>query len=92
MRRLIFAPSFDQELEDIGVHAEELFGEAVRHELIAEPLLATFPDMATDRHGYQTSLVGFVFRSNWIFFEHDAAEVRFLHIVDSKRDRRLISF
>jgi plasmid stabilization system protein ParE len=79
------------------VDVEERFGEAARYEFIADlmatcSLLASFPGMATDRHGYVTSLVGFVFRHNWIFFDHDPVEVRFLHIVDSRRDKGSIPF
>jgi hypothetical protein len=48
--------------------------------------------MATDRRGYDLSLVGFVFQLNWVFFDHDPVEVRFLHIVDSRRDKGSIPF
>jgi plasmid stabilization system protein ParE len=97
MRRIVFAPSFDREVEDIGVDVEEGFGEAARYEFITDlmatcSLLASFPGMATDRHGYDISLVGFVFQLNWVFFDHDPVEVRFLHIVDSRRDKGSIPF
>ena len=36
MRRIIFAPSFDQEAEDIGVYIEERFGEAARRDFVIE--------------------------------------------------------
>ena len=97
MRRIVFAPSFDREVEDIGVDIEEHFGDAARYEFIADlmatcTLLASFPSMATERHGYDTSLVGFVFQLNWIFFDQDTVEVNFLHIIDSRRDKGSIPF
>jgi plasmid stabilization system protein ParE len=54
MRRIVFAPPFDREVEDIGVDVEERFGEAARYEFIADlmatcSLLASFPGMATRR-------------------------------------------
>ena len=97
MRRIVFAPSFDREVEDIGVDIEERFGEAARHEFIADlmatcTLLASFPGMATGRHGYDNPLVGFVFQMNWILFDQDTDEVRFLHIVNSRREKGSIPF
>ena len=88
MRRISFAPSFDQEVEDIAVYIEQTFGEAARREFLADLmatcwLIALFPRMGKDDHGYRTPLAGFVFRMNWIFFDFDADEVRFMHIVDS---------
>ena len=35
--------------------------------------------MGKTNHNYPTSLAGFVFRLNWIFFEYDDEQVRFLH-------------
>ena len=34
MRRIIFAPSFDQEAEDIGVYIEERFGKSARRDFV----------------------------------------------------------
>jgi plasmid stabilization system protein ParE len=92
---MVFAPSFDQEVEDIGAYIEQHFGVAERHDFISELmatcwLIAGFPAMGKDDHGYATPLAGFVFRMNWIFFDYDPAEVRFLHIVDSRRGKDAI--
>ena len=94
MRRIVFAPSFDQEVEDIGVYIENGFGEGSRHDFITELmatcwLIAGFPRMGKSDHGYGTPLKGFVFRMNWIFFEYDPDEVRFMHIVDSGQGKEV---
>jgi len=44
--------------------------------------------MSTDSHRYRNSLAGFVFRTNWIFFDYDDQEVRFMHVVDGRRESR----
>jgi len=97
MRRILFAPSFDREVEAIGVAIEQRFGEQVRHNFVADlaricTLLAHLPNMGTAKHGYETKLVGFVFDQNWIFFDFDDWEVHFLHIMNAKRDKDRISF
>ena|ERR1039458_3087109 len=97
MRRIVFAPSFGRQIDDIGVYIEEQFGEGVRRGFIADiaatcSLIADFPGVGKTDHGYDTRLAGFVFRQNWIFFEYDDEEVRFLHVVDGRRDKSKISF
>jgi len=97
MRRIVFAPSFDQETEDIGVYIEERFGDRARQEFVDElartcARLASLPHIGTPNHGYETASVGFVFDQNWIFFDYDDQSVHFLHIVASKRDRPLRPF
>ncbi len=92
MRRAIFAPSFDHEVENIGVAIEERFGAAVRREFLVDlrqtcGLVVSFPGIGKGDHGYEAPLLGFVFRRNWIFFEYDADEVRFLHIRDGRMDK-----
>ena len=67
MRRIVFAPSFDREVEDIGIYIEERFGEGTRREFVAEladlyTTIASVPGIGTAHHGYDTSSVGFVFR------------------------------
>lgn len=51
MRRIVYAPSFDREVEDIAVYIEEQFGERVRREFIADLAklcqnVASFPALA----------------------------------------------
>jgi plasmid stabilization system protein ParE len=97
MRRAFFAPSFLQELEDILVQIEERFGETVRREIREElastcSLICRFPATGKRDHHYPTALAGFVFRVNWIFFDYDDEQVRFLHIVDGRRDKTSIAF
>jgi plasmid stabilization system protein ParE len=92
MRRIVFAPSFDQEAEDIGVYIEERFGERTRQEFVAElsktcERISGLPRMGKRNHGYETASVRFVFDQNWIFFDYDDDAVHFLHIVATKRDR-----
>jgi plasmid stabilization system protein ParE len=97
LRRILFAPSFDREVEEIGTFIEERFGEAARLAFIDDlmatcSLIASFPSIGIDKHGYATPLAGFVFRVTWIFFDHDAEEGRFLHIVDGRRAKDGIKF
>jgi plasmid stabilization system protein ParE len=97
MRRVVVAPSFDREVEAIGVAIEQRFGEQARRNFVDDlaqicTLIAYVPTMGTVRHGYDTKLVGFVFDQNWIFFDFDNEEVHFLHIVNAKRDKGGISF
>jgi plasmid stabilization system protein ParE len=97
MRRIVFAPSFDQEVEDIGILIEQRFGERSRDEFVMALqhtclAIAESPGLGLPDHGYTTSLLGFVFRVNWIFFEYDQAEVRFLHIVDARREKGNVRF
>jgi plasmid stabilization system protein ParE len=97
MRRIVFAPSFDREVEEIGAYVEERFGEAARRKFIDDllatcSLIASFPGIGINDHGYTTPLAAFVFRVNWIFFDYDAEEVRFLHIVDGRRAKDSMRF
>ena len=97
MRRAFFAPSFLRELEDSLVYIEEQFGESVRRGVRDEladtcTLLCRLPALGKTEHNYATSLAGFVFRVNWIFFEYDDEQVRFLHIIDGRRDKKSIAF
>lgn len=63
MRRIVLAPSFDREVEAIGVAIEQRFGEQARHNFVADlaricTLIAVLPRMGTTRHGYDTKLWG----------------------------------
>ena len=97
MRRIVLAPSFDQEAEDIGVYIEERFGESARREFVTElaaacTRLAALPRIATFKHGYETPSAGFAFGQNWIFFDYDDEEVNFIHTLHSRRDKSAIRF
>jgi len=97
MRRVVIAPSFDREAEAIGLSIEERFGEDARRNFVAGlaricTLIAHVPKIGIIRHDYNTKLSGFVFEQNWIFFDFDNGDVRFLHIVNAKRDKRTLSF
>ena len=97
MRRVVYAPSFDQGAEDIGVYIEDTFGEQARRNFLSSLTdtclaIASQPDMGLGDHGYATSLHGVVFQVNWIFFEYDEKEVRFLYIVDARRDKPAVRF
>ena len=97
MRRIVFAPSFDRELEAIAAAVEERFGEAARRDFVADlvrlcDLIAQFPLIGTSHHGYDTNLIGVIFRQNWLFFDFNDKEVNFLHIVAARRNRSTISF
>ena len=97
MRRIVFAPSFDQEAEDIGAYIEITFGESARREFVSGlsatcALLASLPHLGTFKHGYETFSAGFPTEHNWIFFDYNDDEVNFVHIVPTSRDKPTISF
>ena len=97
MRRVLIAPSFDREVEAIGVAVEERFGEDARRNFVADlarvcTAIAYVPKIGKTDHGYNTKLVGIPFHQNWIFFDFDDDEVHFLHIVNAKRDKRNLIF
>ena len=97
MRRVVIAPSFDREVEAIGLlPGKNGFGK--RPDATSSP---NSPNVCPDRlcseygnmrHGYDTKLVGFVINQSWIFVDFNDEEVRFLHIVVAKRDKSRISF
>ena len=97
MRQIVFAPSFDQDAEDIGVYIQERFGESTRREFVAElaavcTRLAALPRIGTFKHGHETPSAGFAFDQNWIFFDYDDDRVSFIHILHSRRHRPAIRF
>ena len=97
MRQVVFAPSFDQEAEDIGVYIDERFGELARRNFSTELSrvcfrLAALPGLGTTEHGYPTKSVGFPFEQNWIFFDYDDDAAHFVHVVSTRRDKAVIPF
>ncbi len=89
MRRIVYAPSFDREVEDIAVYIEERFGERVRREFIADlaklcQTVASFPGIGLAHHGYPIGCLAVVFQKNWAFFDYDEEQVEFLHIIAGK--------
>ena len=54
--------------------------------------LSSFPGLGKPSHPYVTELIGFSYKRNWIFFEADPDEARFIHIVSDKRDAEGIEF
>ena len=97
MRRIVYAPSFDREVEDIAVYIEEQFGERVRREFIADLAklcqnVASFPGIGLAHHGYPIACLAVVFRKNWVFFDYDDEKVEFLQIADASRYKSNIDF
>ncbi len=97
MRRIVFAPSFSREADDIATYVDEQFGEHASDEFIANlmavcTLIASFPGIGKTDHNYTTELTGFPLKHNWIFYEADHYKVRFIHIFPSQRNRSSIRF
>lgn len=95
MRRIVFSLSFSREADDIAVYIDEQFGENARDEFIAGlmtvcALITNFPGMGKTDHDYATDLAAFPFKHNWIFYEADPHQVRFIHIVPSRRNKNSI--
>ena len=93
MRRTVFAPSFDREVEGIAIYIDEKFGQAARRDFVEDikaicAILASFPGLGRSNHPSATDLIGFAYNQNWIFFEADPDEVRFLHVVWGSETRQ----
>ncbi|MGO4872673.1 MAG: hypothetical protein ACLPGW_19070 [Roseiarcus sp.] len=50
------------------------------------------PRIAKQDHGYGATLYGIAHNVNWIFFQFDDAEARFVDIVASRREKRGMRF
>jgi plasmid stabilization system protein ParE len=90
MTRILYAESFVEDADAIARAMESQFGNARADTFIAElnhfcTLIASQPRIAKKSHGYDTTLHGVVYGTHWIFLQHDAHEVRFVHMVDSRR-------
>lgn len=97
MRRIVYAASFVDDADRIAAYIETKFG-ADRADLFIAELnrfcqnVATQPGLGRANHGYRTPLLGIVYDRNWIFFNHDDAEIRFLHMVEGMRRKAGIRF
>ena len=97
MRRVIYADSFVDDADRIAADIESRFGalyaDAFRDDLdwFCE-VVASQPRIGKQDHGYGTTLYGIPRNVNWIFFQFDDAEVRFVHIVASQREKRGMHF
>ncbi len=97
MRRIVYAASFVADADEIAAYIESRFGVARTDTFIIElndfcELVATQPRLGKKDHGYETTLYGVVHDVNWIFFQYDDLEVRFVHIVDGRRHKSAIKF
>lgn len=92
MRRIVLAPSFDDEFFRIshyidinfGPDAADSFEDRFRRMAIT---LAHSPRIGTAAHGYPTGLYGFVLGLSWVFYRFDEDEIVFLHIRDGRMDK-----
>jgi plasmid stabilization system protein ParE len=97
MRRVVYTDSFVDDADRIAAEIETRLGirpaEEFRDNLnwFCE-VVASQPRIGKQNHGYATTLYGIVHDVNWIFFQFDNAEARFVHIVDSRREKRNMSF
>jgi plasmid stabilization system protein ParE len=95
MRRVVFAASFVDDADAIASYIESNFGMSRADAFIDDldrfcALVADNPGLGRTSHGYETTLFGVVHDLNWIFFQYDDEEVRFIHIVDGRRDKPTI--
>ncbi len=97
MRRVIYADSFVDDADRIAAEIESRFGarhaDAFRDDLnwFCE-VVASQPRIGKQDHDYDTTLYGIPHDKNWIFFQFDDAETRFVHIVATRREKRSIRF
>lgn len=92
MRRIVFAPSFDEEFFAISLSIQTRFGARAADEFEARvqriaQTLAHSPLVGTQQHGYPTTLYAHVLTPNWIFYRFTDTEVHFLHIRDGRRNK-----
>jgi plasmid stabilization system protein ParE len=97
MRRVIYAASFVDDADKIASAIEARFGKSRADAFIDDlnrfcELVTSQPGVGMPNHGYDTTLYGVVHGVNWIFFQFDAVEVRFVHIVDGRRRKGTIAF
>ncbi len=95
--RIVYAQSFVDDADAIAGYIEGQFGASRADAFIDDlnrfcELVASQPRIGKQDHGYDTTLYGVVHDVNWIFFEHDSAEVRFVHIVDGRRRKGGVEF
>lgn len=95
--RIVYAESFVDDADAIAQYIESRFGTA-RADAFTNDLnrfcenIASQPRAGRRNHGYDTTLLGVIHEVNWIFFEHDSDEVRFVHVVDGRRRKGAIEF
>ena len=97
MRRIVYAASFVEDADAIVRYIEKRFGQSRADIFIQDldrfcRLVASQPRIGKHNHGYDTTLHGVVHGVNWIFFLHDADEVRFVHIFDARRHKYELHF
>jgi plasmid stabilization system protein ParE len=97
MRGIVYAESFVDDADAIAEYIENYFGARRADDFISElahlcELVADAPGMGRTGHGYDTTLHGVVHDKNWVFFLYDDLEVRFVHVVDVRRDKSRVRF
>ena len=97
MRRIVYAASFVDDADAISTYIESRFGRERADAFIDDldhfcALVAANPRLGRFNHGYDTTLYGVVHDLNQIFFQYDTAEIRFVHIVDGRRNKPQIQF
>ena len=97
MRRIVIAPSFDEELLAISAYIEAKFGERAADEFedrfrSISRTLAHAPLIGRTTHGYNTSLFGFIMSPCWVFYRFTDDDITFIHIRDGRMHKPLQTF
>jgi plasmid stabilization system protein ParE len=95
MRRIVYAESFVNDADRIAEYIERRFGAARSDMFVLDlnrfcGLVAQYPGIGRQNHGYGTTLHGIVYERNWIFFEYDDSEIRFVHLIEGMRDKHIV--
>ncbi len=95
MRRVIYADSFVDDADRIAAGIESRHGirpaDAFRDDLAWFcGIVASQPRIGKRNHSFDTTLYGIPHGPNWVFFQFDDAEARFVHIVPSRREKRSV--
>ncbi len=97
MRRVIYTESFVDDADRIAAEIESRHGarsaDAFRDDLAWFcDVVASQPRIGKRNHGFDTTLFGIPHGVNWIFFQNDDHEARFVHIVDQRRLESAVTF
>ena len=97
MRRVVYADSFAEDADEIAIYIEARFG-TDRADQFTDQLnhfcevIAHQPGRGKTNHGFDTQLYGVVFGLNWIFFQFDDDQVRFVHVVGTRKHKPNVRF
>jgi plasmid stabilization system protein ParE len=97
VRRIVYADSLVDDADGIAEYIEKSFGARGADVFISRlarfcELVSDTPGLGRTSHGCESPLYGVVHEMNWVFYQYDDLEVRFVHIIDGRRDKSAVRF